>query len=169
MYRAEVLTWQWDSELSGRFHEWREKPNTRTSVTFSIPRHPIGRCSLCHANQGSWKSIAMLFVGSCRITWRTISRLSSDSGLRTTLRTAVTARLSMTVCGMYCGCWATKRPSNYPQASANVCTGDCFRSSELSSCRLDRSLQPDHLSGRAEGHDFQSGSFLHLRVGLVPF
>ena len=42
MYRAEVLTWQWDSELSGRFHEWREKPNTRTSVTFSIPRHPIG-------------------------------------------------------------------------------------------------------------------------------
>src|SRR5207253_6811353 len=80
MYPAEVLTWQWDSELSGRFHEWREKPNTRTSVTFSIPRHPIGRCSLCHANQGSWKSIAMRFVGSCRITWRTISRLRPDSG-----------------------------------------------------------------------------------------
>jgi len=57
------------------------------SVTFVASRHPTDRWYSCRTNQVSEKSIAIRFAGSCPITWRAISRLSSDFGIGEHLRT----------------------------------------------------------------------------------
>src|SRR5712691_2828712 len=59
-----------------------------------------------------------------------MSPLSSDSVSRSTFRPVITAGLCTTACGTSCACWATKRLSNCPKASASVCTNDCFRSTK---------------------------------------
>src|SRR6266849_2700663 len=103
------------------------------SVTFLSLRHPTDRWYSCRANWVSSKSIAIRSARSCPITWRAISHLSSGFSSRGTFRPVITAGLYATVCGTSCACWATKRLSNCPKASASVCTTDCFRSAESSS------------------------------------
>jgi len=103
------------------------------SVTFLSLQHPTDRWYSCRANWVSSKSIAIRSAGSCPITWRAISHLNSGFRSRSTFRPVITAGLCTTVCGTSCACWATKRLSNCPKASASVCTTDCFRSAELPS------------------------------------
>ena len=144
------------------------------SVTFLASRHPTDRWYSCRTNQVSEKSIAIRFAGSCPITWRAISRLSSDFVSRSTFGLVITAGLCTTACGTSCACWATKRLSNCPKASASVCTIDCFRSAELLSAStapfpLVHLLDPVHQCPRIETcgrRDFFLS--LPLRIGITP-
>src|SRR5258708_11674490 len=143
------------------------------SVTFLSLRHPTDRWYSCRANWVSSKSIAIRSAGSCPITWRAISHLSSGFRSRSTFRPVITAGLCTTVCGTSCVCWATKRLSNCPKASASVCTTDCFRSAELPSGRPDHSLRVTssipYASVPIETCEYRDLFLsLSLRIGITP-